>query len=251
MRSGDDFNEPPELSGAWAILEGRGWLAQRSEQVRSALRSIARVREFQSGEHLYFAGDSPNGVFGLVSGTLEVSIPRADGEDPAAHRADPGFWIGDSAVLSEGTRLVSVRAVEASVTVHLPIGALMRLLESQPEMIRDFYALAHQNLQTVLRILTNLTISSSDVRVALRLLLQDEQLPAGEDWIRISQEKLAELVALSVPTLQRALRRLEESSLIESGYRRLRVADRVGLLRFCGEGSFVAETRQGATTDSS
>jgi CRP/FNR family cyclic AMP-dependent transcriptional regulator len=42
------------------------------------------------------------------------------------------------------------------------------------------------------------------------------------------------MVALSLPTLQRVLRRLQDGGLIELGYGRIRILDRRGLLSLCG-----------------
>ncbi len=226
------------MSEAWPVLEGRGWLSERSRRVRESLREIASVRLFERGEHVYVVGDGANGVFGLVRGALSISLPRLDGEDLVFHRADPGFWIGEAALLARKERLVSVRTVEDSYLVQLPADELLRLVDSNPGLVADFYTLTMGNVETILKLMGNLSVSPSDVRVAFRLLIQDEQLGSDDAWIRVSQEALAELVALSVPTLQRALRRFEDAGLVEIGYRRLRVVDRLGLLHLCGDVSW-------------
>lgn len=226
---------PRPLPAAWSVLEKHGWLAERSADVRSVLRAVATTRVYEAGQALYLSGDAPDGVYGLVEGALDVSIPRADGLDLTIHRAESGFWVGDLALIAKQVRLVSVRAAVMSELVYIPQDGIRAIIASRPEIVTDFYALSHRNVQTILGLLGNLSISPSEIRVAWRLLLLDEDLTAGKGWIQLSQEKLAELVALSVPTLQRALRQLETSGLIELGYRRIRVADRVALLRYCGD----------------
>ena len=224
------------VSSAWPVLESRGWLGGRSTEVREALRGIARVHALESGQYLYAAGSKPNGVFGLVEGAIDIGIPRADGEELIVHRADPGFWIGDLALFADQLRLVSVRAVTSSRFVHLPQERLLRLVQERPAVVNDFYELTHRNVRLTLQLLGNLSISPSDVRVANRLLLQLDNLPAGSEWVDMSQEELAGLVALSAPTLQRTLRRLENAGLIEVGYRQLRVPDRARLESLCNPG---------------
>ena len=223
------------LPDAWAVLESEGWLSECAPAVRAALRGVARMRTFDAGQPLYLAGDEANGMFGLVDGALDISIPRADGQDFTIHRTESGFWIGDTAFVTKQFRLVSVRAAVSSRVAQLPQDELARLIVAKPEIVVELYRLTHRNFETALTLLGNLSVSSSEIRVALRLLLHDEQLPSGETWIRLSQPTLAELVALSVPTLQRALRKLEDDGLIEVGYRRIRVTDRAGLLALCGD----------------
>jgi len=48
------------------------------------------------------------------------------------------------------------------------------LFEAEPRLYRDFYALTHHNFRTALRLFVNTLVPESDLRVALRLLHQDE-----------------------------------------------------------------------------
>jgi CRP-like cAMP-binding protein len=230
------FEAPPsrtDLAAALATLARSGWFAGRPERTRSLIGAEARLRRFRPGEALYRVGDPPNGLFGLVEGALRISVPRDDGEDYVIHRADPGFWIGDAAQFSDGGRLVTLTAAGPTTVVHVPVEALERLVEVEPRLYRDFYALTHDNFRTALRLFVNSLVPESEVRVALRLLHQDEMAGKPERGVALAQAEFADLVGLSLPTLQRALRRLTEAGLVEAGYGRLRILDREGLLRRC------------------
>lgn len=215
------------------MLEQRGWLAERNPDVRARLKSIAQVRTYRRGECLYVVGEPPNGVFGIARGALDISIPREDGQEIVVHRAQPGFWVGDLALFSGLPRLITAAAAAETVAAYLPRTRLSRLLKQHPDLIADFYVLSHRNVATTLQLIANLSIPRAEARIALRLLIYDQRQTNGQDWITLPQEKLAELTALSLPTVQRALRRLEEAGLVELGYGRLRILDRERLLRFC------------------
>lgn len=223
------------LPRALDLLSKEGWFAGRSELVRAELASIARLRVFDAGAVLYSVGDEPNGVFGLVAGALDISIPRADGNDFTFHAADPGFWVGDLALMSSAKRLVSVHAATKVAVLHLGARELTALVEKKPTLLHDFYALSYQNFATTFFLLANISIASSESRVALRLLMHIERAPDPEGWVHLSQIKLGELVALSQPTLQRVMRRLHELGCIEPGYGKIRIADRARLLSVCGD----------------
>jgi CRP-like cAMP-binding protein len=222
-----------ELAAALATLARSGWFAGRSERTRALIGAEARLRRFGPGEALYRVGDAPNGLFGLVDGALRISVPRDDGEDYVIHRADPGFWIGDAAQFSDGGRIVTVTAAAPTMVAHVCVDALERLVEAEPLLYRDFYALTHQNFRTALRLFVNTLVPDSDLRVALRLLHQDEMAGQPERGVALAQAEFADLVGLSVPTLQRALRRLSDAALVDVGYGRIRILDREGLLRRC------------------
>ena len=230
----NNVDNAPPLDDVWTILEQRGWLAERTADVRTRLRGIAQVRTYPRGEPLYMVGEPPNGVFGIARGALDISIPREDGQEIVVHRAQPGFWVGDLALFSGLPRLVTITAAANTVAAYLPKTRLSQLLEQYPELILDFYILSHRNVATTLQLLSNLSIPRAEERLALRLLIYDQRQTKSDEWIPLSQEKLAALTALSLPTVQRTLRGFEESGLVELGYGRLRIRDREQLLRYSG-----------------
>ena len=222
-----------DLASAIGVLAAQGWFSQRSKATRARLSAIAKLRNFAKDELVYLAGDAPSGVFGLVSGSLNVSYPRSDGEDYTLHRAGRGFWIGDLALLSSGVRLVSVRAAETTLMVHLPVRDLARLLRDDPRLYADFYVLTYENFKTALRIISNLAIASTEKRLADRLIMEAESRGDADGWIPLSQPELAKLVATSVPTLQRVMRRFVSAGLVRHRYARIQVVDRDALVRLC------------------
>lgn len=223
----------PDKAEAIRILSRKGWLAGRRPDVRATIAGMLRLRHFEEGQSLYHVGDAPNGLFGLVHGGLDLSLPRSDGQQLTVHRSDAGYWIGDLAALANQTRLVTVRVARPSVLVHASVNDLRRLLDEQPRYYEDFYALSHENMALALRLLATMTVTSSEVRVAMRLLEYDELASESEGWVKLSQSMLAEMVAVSRPTLQRVMRRLQDDGLVELGYGRMRVRDKRGLLALC------------------
>jgi CRP-like cAMP-binding protein len=226
-------NAKTDLASAIRTLAKQGWFSQRSPNTRARLSAIARLRTLSKDELIYMAGDPPNGVFGLVSGSLNISYPRGDGEDYTVHRAGGGFWIGDVALFAKGVRLVSVRAAETTTMVQLPMRDLGRLMRDDPRLYADFYALTYENFRTTLQIVTNLAIASADKRLADRLLSETTNRRNKSDWISITQADLAKLLALSVPTLQRVMRRFVKDGLINQEYGRIQVIDHNGLIAVC------------------
>jgi CRP-like cAMP-binding protein len=222
-----------DLVLALDVLSAQGWFSQRSKATRVRLSTIAKPRNFAKDELVYLAGDAPNGVFGLVSGSLNISFPRSDGEDYTLHRAGAGFWFGDLALCSDGVRLVSVRAAEPSLMVHLPVQDLKALLRDDPRLYADFYALTYENFKTAFRIISNLAIASTEKRLADRLIMEAESRSDTDGWIPISQPELAKLLAVSVPTLQRVMRRFVGDGLVKNNYGRIQVLDRDALRRIC------------------
>jgi hypothetical protein len=64
-----------DLGCALDMLTTQGWFSERSPETQARLGAIAKLRSFTKGDRIYLAGDPPNGMFGLISGSLNISIP--------------------------------------------------------------------------------------------------------------------------------------------------------------------------------
>jgi CRP-like cAMP-binding protein len=217
------------------LLQKHGWLAGRSQASQRRILSCGRPRHFAKDEALYHFGDSSRGVYGIVAGNVSVSIPNDVGAAQTVYLATPGFWIGDAALFSDQTRLVTVIAETEVDALFLPKAQLDDLVREHPDLLRDFYALSHLNLNVALSLIANLVTPNAAQRLAAFLLNVDERQVNPGDWIQVAQDRLASMVALSTPTVQRHLRNLSAAGLVEIGYGRMRVIERAALRRFLME----------------
>jgi CRP/FNR family cyclic AMP-dependent transcriptional regulator len=87
-------------------------------------------------------------------------------------------------------------------------------------------------MSNVLSLIARITLQDSAQRVASRLLTEHRGRGLTDDWISLSQPELAEMLSMSVPTLQRASSKLVAEKLIEVAYGRVRILDRHGLEAF-------------------
>lgn len=194
--------------------------------------ACGRPRRFAASDTLYRLGDTSDGIYGIVEGRVAVSIPSDAGTIYDCYIGRPGFWIGDLALFSKTTRLVSLTA-ETDVTCwFLQQGRVHDLVRADPELISLFYALNHRNMASAMRIMANLAIPDNARRLAAWLLFLDGRTPSAASWIEVSQEQIGMQNAMSLPTVRRLLKRLEKGGLIELGYGRVRVTNREKLLVF-------------------
>jgi CRP-like cAMP-binding protein len=215
-----------------AFLSNSGWLAKRPAKSKKLILACGRMRHYQAGETIYRIGDPPQGMYGLVKGGIIVSIPNDAGSDFAVYQSSNGFWIGDLAIFASQIRLVTVVAAEDTDVLFLPQPKIEALVKDHPALIEDFYALSHLNMAIALRLLANMAIPDTKKRLAAWLLFSDDGLEHSGDWISVPQERLAAMIAVSMPTAQRLLKQLVALDLVETGYGRIRVRDRSALVRY-------------------
>lgn len=104
--------------------------------------------------------------------------------------------------------------------------------------------LTYENVALALRLVSNLAIASSDKRLADRLIMEADSRGNGNGWISLSQSELAKLLAVSLPTLQRGVRRFVNAGLLVSSYGRMRVVDRAALAKLCADQSSQRQRRR-------
>jgi len=240
-----DVPRIPHLSrqAAEAVLRSRGWLSRSHPTTSDAVLDAASLKHFLEGERIFSAADPCDGPVGVCAGEVEITLPRDDGIDVPLFRAGPGFWISGLDGFYGDAPLLNATAASAVTLLHIDPQTLRALRRAQPDMERDLFRLDHANRANLMRLLGVLTMPQSDRRVAMRLLLADE-LHGDDpgDWLTYPRAILADLTAVSLPTLQRVLRRFSTAGLVELGYARLRITDHDGLARVARSGSEAGET---------
>lgn len=215
----------PDLKAANDIFQSHGWLSACSESVRGEILACGRLRQFASTDTLYRLGDTSDGIYGIIQGRVAISIPSDAGTIYDCYIGRPGFWIGDLALFSKATRLVSLTAETDVVCWFLPQQRLLELVQADPDLISLFYSLSHRNMAIAMRIIANLAIPDNSRRLAAWLLFSDETLQTSGNWIEASQEQIGMQNTMSLPTVRRLLKRLEQKGLIELRYGRVRIAN--------------------------
>jgi CRP-like cAMP-binding protein len=78
------------------------------------LKSRGLVRRVEAGQVLFTKGDTPDGIYVLLSGRCSAS-----GEDEEQHFIEPGELFGELAPLGGGQRTATVTATEASEVLRI------------------------------------------------------------------------------------------------------------------------------------
>jgi CRP-like cAMP-binding protein len=208
-------------------LTERGWLAEQPADFQEWVGRSGRWRTYDARQVLYDAGDPPDALYGLAEGALEITLPLVGDEPVTIHRAEPGFWIGDAALLANGPRLVSIGAAAASRVFRVPAAAVREAVVRRPDYWHAFYHLSYINAGTAVTLLAEALALSPRARLARTIL----RLSEAGGAVQASQADLARLIGMTRSTLQRSLTELAEAGAIETGYRTLAVRDRTALER--------------------
>lgn len=218
------------------ILLSKGWLASQQPAVQAAVLQRAELVTFSKGEHVYRHGDVPGGFYGVAAGSFGTYVVTPHGGPALAHILHAGWWFGEGPTLNGLGRPVSVRAMETSHVLHVPLEAARPFLRSDPEAARAIGALGPVNMSVVFRNVADLLIRRADRRVGAVLLrvsgaMEDGALRrTGE--VCLTQSQLAQMSNASRDLVNRTLSRFEALGWVRLGYNRMAVLEPEALADF-------------------
>lgn len=109
---------------------------------RPALISRFRPRTFEKGLRLHAQGQKPEGLFLIASG--EVAVVRVDdrGEPLVLSTLGPGDVVGEVSTVLRRLANADVIATHPTVTLFLPVGDFLGLVDDHPSILAQLYRLA-------------------------------------------------------------------------------------------------------------
>jgi CRP/FNR family transcriptional regulator, cyclic AMP receptor protein len=224
----------PETAAAHRTVSRLGWLSSEPERFRQLVLERTVFQKVGAEQVIYAAGDSPGGVFGLVSGGLRILVAPDETAAFSIHLFVPGSWTGEAAAITGRLRLVTVATTRDTQLLHLPLAAVNAILREDSEAFRSFARLTHWHLATALGVIDDLMLRDPHKRVVAALLRLSgcrSEIPEGLGPVDLdlSQDDLALMSNVGRTLANEVLRELQAVGQIEVGYRRIRVVAPDGL----------------------
>ena len=88
-----------------------------ADAVQRRLLEVAHRRTLGRGEALFLKGSSPDALFGVVRGSLRVSVVASGGREALIALLEPGHWFGEVSLLVGRERVYDTCAAEATETL--------------------------------------------------------------------------------------------------------------------------------------
>lgn len=208
-----------------APLDGVGWLAEQSEELKEWFVSKGNWRRLPEGQALYLTDDETDGIYGLGMGMLDVEYAPDELESFVLIRIEPGAWIGQEAIMPGQRRPFSLIAATDCEVFFVSRYALRKLLEQRPHLWPAFYSLAIIQALKLMEFLCEALTLTPEMRLA-RLLLR---LSATTPDVAASQRELGALLGMPRSSLRRSLAVLSDAGAIRTGYGKVSVIDKAAL----------------------
>lgn len=170
---------------------------------------------FPAGKSLFMQDDPPERIYGLLSGTVEISILSPEGDKLVANLVQPPSLIGEIGCLDGAERTASAICRTACSIVSLSRAQLLDRLERDPKLSLAVIAFLCRRLRWVSSELGDQTFLDIESRLAKRLLMLSQTLAGKDGWIAISQSELAQTLGATRESINKTLNDWRSQGLID------------------------------------
>jgi CRP-like cAMP-binding protein len=211
------------------------WFRSAPAVMQAELIEAGRVERLAAGQRLFTRGDADNGLYCVLDGLMRIGAASATGKEALLAVIEPVNWFGEIALFDNRPRTHDAYAERDTELFHAPRAALVALLERRPAYWHVFGLLLTQKLRLAFEAIEEAALLPAAQRVARRLLLMAGgygEPGALRRVLKVPQEDLAMMLALSRQTINQVLKQFETQGALKLRYAEIEIADvrKLGML---------------------
>lgn len=214
---------------ATQIMRSRGWLPLLPEAAQLDILQRSTIQHFVPGEAIFRLGDPAGGVYGLVTGTVSVSLAPSGASPRLILAGIPGHWTGEACFLTRQPRRGELRAVTDITMLHLPLSAMDQIAKQDPAMTRHVALMLMMNVEFLFQVIHDLQKPEADRRIASVL---HRKTWTGEDPIPLTQSDIGVMANASRKQVNAAIKRFSDVGWLSNTYRSITIIDPEALRNF-------------------
>ncbi|MBN3752694.1 Crp/Fnr family transcriptional regulator [Paraburkholderia sp. Tr-20389] len=211
------------------VLDRSTWFRAAPDALRVQLIETGRTRRLPAGQRLFSRGDADDGFYCVLEGLMRIGAASAGGKEALLAVIEPVNWFGEIALFDGRTRTHDAYAERDTLLFHVPCAALTAMLERTPAFWHAFGLLLTHKLRLAFEAIEETALLPAAQRVARRLLLMAGGYGEGQDTLRrvlkVPQEDLAMMLALSRQTTNQILRQFETQGALALRYAEIEIVD--------------------------
>lgn len=203
-------------------------------------------RRVSVGGYAIRCGEPADCWIGVIDGLVKMSVSQADGRHSTFTGVTAGGWAGEGSLLKPGNWRYDGVAVRNTRLACVPRHTFERLVSTNLAFNRFLLSHLNARLSLFVGLVEYDRLLGPDARVArcLASLFDPDLYPSAGSFVRLSQEEIGLLSAVSRQRTNESLHRLEREGLLRVDFGGVTVLDLPGLRGYCSGGDAGASTRQ-------
>lgn len=204
--------------------------------VTEEIVSSGRLREFASGDVVFFADDPKEHVFLLADGRVKVSQFSESGREVILRLIVPGEIISELTLVPGGTHSSTAQALQDCKVLAWDSASFNAALERFPELRRSAHHILERRLQELNRRFSVVATQTASPRLAnglVHLLDHVGQRVGSHVEINVSQEALGQMTAMNSSSVCRLLSRWKRQGIVKLRKETIEIHSVPHLLSLC------------------
>lgn len=216
-------------------LENNTWFSRLPPIFKTFILSHAVQQNFDKEQAIFHSGDAFNGLYAVLKGSVRLGYIDIEGKESVAAIVEPIMWFGEISLVDAQPRSHDAIAIQKSLILHIPSGAIQKLLQEQPIFWYHIAQLTSQKLRFAFLELISIQTQTLKQRLAQRLMFilngYGNHLMIEKNTIHLSQEQLAQMLTCSRQTVNQELQTLEKQNILRLSFRKIEILDLAELHR--------------------
>ncbi|MDP3898264.1 MAG: Crp/Fnr family transcriptional regulator [Mesorhizobium sp.] len=158
-----------------------------------------------AGQHLFVQEDPSDRIYGVIGGTVEISLYSPGGQKLVANMELSRSLVGEIGALDGRPRTATAICLTDCELVSLSRAQLFDRLEKHPPLARAMIALLCARLRWVSGEMGDMAFFAIEARLAKRLAFLSGVLSDPSGWVAISQAELAEFLGATRESVNKTL----------------------------------------------
>ncbi|RZF31610.1 Crp/Fnr family transcriptional regulator [Paraburkholderia sp. UYCP14C] len=211
-----------------ALLERSAWFRAAPADLRRQLLDAGRVESLAAGQRLFTRGAADDGLYCVLDGVVRIGAASSTGKEALLAVIEPVNWFGEIALFDNRSRTHDAYAERDTALFHVPRVALAALLERTPAYWHAFGLLLTHKLRLAFEAMEEAALLPAAPRVARRLLLMAGgygEPGESRSVLKVPQEDLAMMLALSRQTINQVLRHFETQGALKLRYAEIEIVN--------------------------
>lgn len=201
------------------FLAGSPVFAELPAKEMQALRAVAREETWRPREYIFMEGDPATWLCVVKSGRVKILKHSKTGKDVVLELLGRGEVFGGVAVIERRPYPATAQAVEPTVILKIPAGAIIAAAERSPSIIREMALMIGRRLRAAHDSLKSLAVDAVEARLAAMLvrLAEREGTKVRHGLMlpfHLTRQSLADMTGTTVETTIRILSRWSKRGIL-------------------------------------
>jgi CRP/FNR family transcriptional regulator, cyclic AMP receptor protein len=173
------------------------------------LGSYVKRRSLPRGTSIFAKGDPGSGLMGVLSGSVKITVPSADGRDVLLAIMHEGDIFGEIALLDGHPRTADATAMTDCELMVIERRDFVPFLRSQPDLTLQIVEMLCSRLRRTTEQVQDVTLLNLPTRLAkalLRLSAEAHGGAASSRKLTITQREISQLIGRSRESTNKQLR---------------------------------------------